>query len=163
MADGARLARAQDGRRPSLRGIGALALALLVGLALAVSAAAGEAELRRFTQQLGLADPAAFIEVVTSLRADGRLPERYLTKRRAEALGWRPGSDLCRVAPGAMIGGDRFGNYERRLPEARGRSWREADIDSTCGRRGARRLVFSNDGLIEVTIDHYETFREVPR
>jgi guanyl-specific ribonuclease Sa len=62
-----------------------------------------------------------------------------------------------------MIGGDRFGNRERRLPEARGRSWREADIDSTCGRRGARRLVFSSDGLIEVTVDHYETFEEVPR
>lgn len=93
----------------------------------------------------------------------GSLPARYVTKREAEALGWRPGDDLCRVARGRVIGGDRFHNRERRLPEARGRSWREADLDFDCGRRGARRLVFSSDGLIFVTLDHYESFREVPR
>lgn len=143
--------------------LAALGLGLLLALGPALGAQADQAALQRFADQLGLHDPAAFVETVTSLRTDGRLPERYLTKRQAEALGWRPGTDLCSVAPGHMIGGDRFGNRERRLPEARGRSWREADIDSTCRRRGARRLVFSSDGLIEVTLDHYETFEEVPR
>lgn len=143
--------------------LAALGLAVFLILGPVLAARADQASLERFADQLDLNDPAAFVETVTSLRTSGRLPERYLTKRQAEALGWHPGGDLCRVAPGHMIGGDRFGNRERRLPEARGRSWREADIDSTCSRRGARRIVFSSDGLIEVTIDHYETFEEVPR
>jgi hypothetical protein len=100
---------------------------------------------------------------VLSVRRDGRLPARYVDKREAERLGWRPGEDLCRVARGRAMGGDRFGNYERRLPERQGRSWREADLDFACGRRGARRLVFSSDGLVYVTTDHYQSFREVPR
>ena len=100
---------------------------------------------------------------VLSVRRDGRLPARYVDKREAERLGWRPGEDLCRVARGRAIGGDHFGNYERRLPERQGRSWREADLDLACGRRGARRLVFSSDRLVYVTTDHYQSFREVPR
>ena len=122
-----------------------------------------EQRLASFAAELGLRDVPGFVEAVTSIRRDGRLPARYVDKREAERLGWRPGEDLCRVAHGRSIGGDRFGNFERRLPERQGRTWREADLDFACGRRGARRLVFSSDGLVFVTIDHYETFREVPR
>lgn len=106
-------------------------------------------------------DPAGVEAVIATVRRTGRLPDHYVTKREAEALGWRPGSDLCAVAPDRVIGGDRFHNREGRLPDARGRRWFEADLDFACGRRGAKRLVFSDDGLIFVTLDHYESFVEV--
>ena len=106
-------------------------------------------------------DPASVQAVIESVRQTGRLPNHYVTKREAEALGWRPGSDLCDSAPDRVIGGDRFQNREGRLPDAQGRRWFEADLDFACGRRGAKRLVFSNDGLIYLTVDHYESFVEV--
>lgn len=124
---------------------------------------AGEAELRDFARSVGIADVPAFVETVTSLRETGRLPPRYLTRTQAERMGWRPGADLCRAAPGRAIGGDVFGNRERRLPAAPGRVWREADLDFNCGRRNAIRLLWSSDGLVYVTVDHYQSFREVPR
>lgn len=97
-------------------------------------------------------------EVALYLHQYGRLPSNFITKREAETLGW-PGGDLEPYAPGKCIGGNRFGNYEGRLPEKEGRYYTECDID-TLGEhsRGAKRLVFSNDGLIYYTEDHYETF-----
>lgn len=133
-----------------------------LALLLTSPAWAGEAALEGFARSMGLRDVSGFVETVTELRRSGRLPDRYLTKDEAEDLGWRPGSDLCDVAPDGSIGGDRFGNRERRLPERQGRRWREADLDFDCGRRGARRLVWSNDGLIYVTVDHYDSFSKVP-
>jgi ribonuclease T1 len=134
---------------------------LLAGL-LPALAFADQADLRAFGRGLGLRDLDGFVEAVTAIREDGRLPERWITKREAERLGWRPGRDLCEVADDVAIGGDRFGNREGRLPSRKGRRWTEADLDFACGRRGAKRLVFSNDRLIFVTVDHYDTFHEVP-
>lgn len=136
-------------------------LAILL-VAVGVPALAGEAEVAALGRDLGLRDVDGFVATVGSLRSQGRLPRRYLSKDEAEDLGWRPGSDLCEVADGRVIGGDRFGNRERRLPERRGRRWQEADLDFACGRRGAKRLVWSSDGLIYVTVDHYDSFEEVP-
>ncbi|MDX6751806.1 ribonuclease domain-containing protein [Geminicoccaceae bacterium 1502E] len=137
-------------------------IALLLLLLPPLPGLAGEAEVRAFASLLGLRDVEGFVATVTSLREDGDLPERYLTKSEARRLGWRPGRDLCRSDPKGIMGGDRFGNRERRLPDKPGRIWYEADLDFACGRRGARRLVFSSDGLVFVTLDHYETFKEVP-
>lgn len=117
---------------------------------------------RSFAAAMGLRDIDGFVETVETLRQTGKLPPRYLTKDDAARAGWRPGDDLCRAAPGRAIGGDRFGNREGRLPDKPGRVWREADLDFACGRRGARRLVWSNDGLIYVTVDHYRSFHAVP-
>ena len=91
----------------------------------------------------------------------GALPDNYITKEEARALGWEGGS-VENYLDGAAIGGDRFGNREGLLPEATGRSYTECDID-TNGQsgRGAKRLVFSNDGLYFYTEDHYETFSEL--
>lgn len=141
-------------------------LAVLVAalVVLALPASAGEADLRRFAREMRLSDVDGFVETVRSVRETGRLPAaRYIDKNAAAKLGWRPGDDLCRVADGRAIGGDRFSNREGRLPAAPGRRWTEADLDFDCGRRNARRLVFSSDRLIYVTVDHYATFREVPR
>ena len=88
----------------------------------------------------------------------GHLPSNFITKKDAEALGW-PGGSLEPYAPGMCIGGNRFGNYEGLLPEKEGRYYTECDIDTLgADKRGAKRIVFSNDGLIYYTEDHYKTF-----
>lgn len=99
--------------------------------------------------------------VVLYLDAFGRLPDNYITKSEAEKLGWSGGS-VEHFRAGAAIGGGRYGNYEGLLPEKSGRHYTECDID-TLGRssRGAKRLVFSNDGLYFYTDDHYESFTEL--
>lgn len=88
----------------------------------------------------------------------GHLPSNFITKKEAQNLGWTGGS-LESFAPGKCIGGSHFGNYEGILPEKEDGSYTECDID-TLGKdgRGAKRIVFSNDGLIYYTDDHYETF-----
>ena len=97
-------------------------------------------------------------DVALYLHIYGRLPDNFITKKEAEALGWEGGS-LEPYAPGKCIGGNRFGNYEGLLPEAKGRSYTECDIDTLgADRRGAKRIVFSNDGLIYYTEDHYASF-----
>ena len=88
----------------------------------------------------------------------GELPDNFMTKNEARDLGWS-GGGLDDYAPGMCIGGDRFGNYEGLLPEAPGRTYTECDIDTLgADSRGAKRIVFSNDGLIYYTDDHYESF-----
>lgn len=88
----------------------------------------------------------------------GELPDNFITKKEAQKLGWEGGS-LEPYAPGKCIGGSYFGNYEGKLPEKDGREYTECDIDTLGKRsRGAKRIVFSNDGLIYYTDDHYNTF-----
>lgn len=97
-------------------------------------------------------------EIAAYLSAYGHLPENYITKDEARALGWN-GGGLDDFRYGACIGGDRFGNYEGLLPESDGRIYTECDIDTLHqSSRGAKRIVFSNDGLIYYTDDHYESF-----
>jgi guanyl-specific ribonuclease Sa len=94
------------------------------------------------------------------LFAHGELPPNFITKAEAQALGW-DGGDLSRYAPGKSIGGDTFGNYEGQLPKAKGRKFRECDVRYSGGKRGAERIVYSNDGHVWYTADHYETFTEL--
>lgn len=97
-------------------------------------------------------------DVALYLLAYGHLPDNFITKKQAEALGWQGGS-LEPYAPGKSIGGSHFGNYEGALPEREGRRYTECDIDTQgADKRGAKRIVFSNDGLIYYTGDHYKTF-----
>lgn len=98
-------------------------------------------------------------EVALYLHLYGHLPENFITKQEAKALGWVSSEgNLWDVAPGMSIGGDRFGNYEELLPQKQGRTYYECDIDFDGGYRGGKRIVFSNDGLIYYTEDHYESF-----
>lgn len=97
-------------------------------------------------------------DVALYLHLYGELPENYITKNEARDLGWEGGS-VEDYAPGKCIGGDRFGNREGQLPEENGRTWHECDIDTLgASSRGAKRIVYSNDGLIYYTGDHYESF-----
>ena len=95
-------------------------------------------------------------DVALYIHLYGELPLNFMTKKQAKALGWEGGS-LEPVAPGMCIGGDYFGNYEGLLPEDR--EYTECDIDTLgASKRGAKRIVFSDDGLIYYTEDHYESF-----
>ena len=97
-------------------------------------------------------------DVALYIHTYGHLPKNYISKKEAQNLGWNGGS-LEPYAPGCCIGGSHFGNYEGLLPEADGRSYTECDIDTMGAKsRGAKRIVFSNDGLIFYTDDHYESF-----
>lgn len=89
----------------------------------------------------------------------GRLPNNFITKSEAKALGWDAGEgNLWDVAYGCSIGGDSFGNREGVLPQKSGISYYECDIDYAGGFRGAKRIVYSSDGSIYYTDDHYESF-----
>jgi hypothetical protein len=112
-----------------------------------------------FASGKGLREVWAFVEVVTSLRDKGRLPARFVTKSEARDHGWR-GGGLCDVWPGHVIGGDIFMNRQNLLPA--GHQYFEADLDSECDQRGPRRLVYSSERLIYITIDHYNRFVPVP-
>jgi len=95
-------------------------------------------------------------DVALYIHLYGKLPNNFITKDEARKLGWEGGS-LEPYAPGKCIGGDRFGNYEALLPEER--TYTECDIDTLgADSRGAKRIVFSSDGLIYYTDDHYESF-----
>ena len=97
-------------------------------------------------------------DVALYIHTYGRLPDNFITKKEAEALGWS-GGGLDDFAYGCCIGGNKFGNYEGLLPEKDGRKYTECDIDTMhASKRGAKRIVFSNDGLIYYTDDHYESF-----
>lgn len=89
----------------------------------------------------------------------GELPDNYITKDDARDLGWTGGSVEDYAGDGCAIGGDRFGNKEGLLPAVQGRTYYECDIDTVGDdTRGAERIVYSNDGLIYYTADHYEHF-----
>ena len=94
------------------------------------------------------------------LFAHGKLPENFITKEEAEALGWDSSVNyVSDVAPGKSIGGDRFGNYDGKLPK--GKKYFECDCNYRGGKRGAERIVYSDDGRVWYTGDHYETFTEL--
>ncbi len=104
-----------------------------------------------------------FEGVATYLKQhDGQLPCNYITKNKAQKLGWESSEgNLAEVAPGKSIGGDTFSNREGLLPKASGRKWHEADINYTSGFRGADRILYSTDGLIYKTTDHYRSFQQI--
>lgn len=110
-------------------------------------------------------EPGPIIEpqrIADYLFEHGELPENFITKKEAQALGWDSRyNDLSDVAPGMSIGGDYFGNYEGKLPRVKGRKYYEADCYYTEGKRSAYRIIFSNDGHVWYTEDHYNTFTEL--
>jgi hypothetical protein len=148
-------------RRLALR----LVLVALLGYPPAVASALAQApqaspeRLADFAGRVGLHHVAPFVDIVIALRSTGGLPDRYVTKEAARAHGWH-GGGLCMVWPGHVIGGDPFGNFGGQLPA--GHRYFEADLDSTCRQRGPSRLIYSSDGPIFVTTDHYRSFVPVP-
>lgn len=98
-------------------------------------------------------------EVALYIHLYGELPDNYVTKKEAEEAGWSGGNVERYTGEGTAIGGSRFGNREGLLPKEQGRTYTECDIDTPGeNSRGAKRIVFSNDGLVYYTEDHYESF-----
>lgn len=96
------------------------------------------------------------------LKVNGKLPDDYISVEEAKSLGWKPFlGNLDKVAPGKIITNGVFCNRNHKLPEKNGRIWYEADINYSRGFRNSMRIVFSDDGLIFVTYDHYQTFYEI--
>lgn len=98
-------------------------------------------------------------EVALYIIEYNKLPKNYITKEVAMSLGWKPSkNNLWQVSDKKSIGGDRFYNREKLLPQKRSRIYYEADIDYAGKSRNAKRIVYSNDGLIYYTADHYDSF-----
>ncbi|MBR6521857.1 MAG: ribonuclease [Oscillospiraceae bacterium] len=101
-------------------------------------------------------------DVAEYIHTYGKLPENFISKNEARDLGWVSSEgNLWDVAYGMSIGGDKFGNREGLLPDAKGRTWYECDVNYSGGFRGDERIVYSNDGLIYYTDDHYESFTQL--
>ncbi len=101
-------------------------------------------------------------DVAEYIHTFGTLPSNFITKKEAQKLGWdNKKGNLWDVTDQMSIGGDYFGNYEGLLPEADGRKYTECDVNYEGGYRGGERIVFSNDGLIFYTDDHYESFTQL--
>lgn len=101
-------------------------------------------------------------ELAAYIHAYGSLPKNYISKSEARELGWdNSKGNLWEVTDEMSIGGDRFYNREGYLPEKEGRIYYEADVNYHGGFRGPERLVYSNDGLIFYTDDHYNTFKQL--
>lgn len=97
--------------------------------------------------------------VITYVKSNKKLPDYYLTKSEARGKGWVASQgNLCDVLPGRAIGGDRFSNREKQLPK--GDQYFEADVNYNCGNRGADRIVFTKNGDVWLTHDHYKSFEK---
>lgn len=98
-------------------------------------------------------------DVVNYIEQFDKLPPNFINKKEAMKKGWNSKEgNLWEVLDGYVIGGDRFHNREKKLPEEKNRKYYEADINYNGGHRGAERLIYSNDGLYYYTKDHYKTF-----
>ena len=116
------------------------------------------------TKEVGTATDKGFDGADAWLMYRNRLPDYYVTKDIAKASGYRrKKNNLADVLPGYMIGGDVFLDKLGKLPHISGRIWYEADIDYTYGKRSLKRILYSNDGLVFVSEDHYQTFYEITK
>lgn len=97
--------------------------------------------------------------VINYVKQNHKLPDYYITKKEAKSLGWNPSKgNLCEVLPGKAIGGDTFGNREGNLPK--GEKYFEADVNYHCGNRNADRIIFTKNGNVYLTKNHYKSFEK---
>ena len=99
------------------------------------------------------------VKVINYVKSNHELPDYYITKSEARKQGWIPSEgNLCDVLPGKAIGGDKFSNREKMLPS--GKQYFEADVNYNCGNRNADRIVFTKDGDVYLTKNHYKSFQK---
>lgn len=98
-------------------------------------------------------------KVISFVKSNHKLPDYYITKSEAKSKGWVPSKgNLCDVLPGKAIGGDKFSNREKTLPS--GKQYFEADVNYNCGNRNADRIVFTKEGEVYLTKNHYKSFQK---
>lgn len=95
------------------------------------------------------------------LKYFGKLPNYYVTEEEAYNNGWKRGKSPANFIPGKMLTMGTYNNSNGHLPQADGRIWYEADVNYYEGKRNGHRVLWSNDGLIFATYDHYATFYEI--
>ncbi len=140
----------QTGSQPSVAASSSTSKAANIELA------AAEASVSETGSYTGKYEVAAYIHLY------GHLPDNFVSKTKARKAGWIASKgNLQDVLPGKSIGGSEFYNDEGQLPNKNGRTYTECDIDYSGGTRGAKRIVFSNDGLVFYTADHYKTFERL--
>lgn len=111
------------------------------------------------TSGLNIDDLTNERRVISYVKEHHKLPAYYITKNEARNQGWEASKgNLCDVLPGRAIGGDRFSNREKKLPN--GDAYFEADVNYACGRRNADRIVFTKKGEVYLTKNHYKTFEK---
>ncbi|WPO92178.1 ribonuclease domain-containing protein [Chryseobacterium sp. HR92] len=97
--------------------------------------------------------------VISYVKQNHKLPDYYITKNEARKQGWNPSKgNLCDILPGKAIGGDKFGNREGRLPD--GEKYFEADVNYHCGGRNADRIIYTQNGDVYLTKNHYKSFEK---
>ncbi|OBW42689.1 Ribonuclease precursor [Chryseobacterium sp. MOF25P] len=97
--------------------------------------------------------------IINYVKQNHQLPNYYITKNEAKKLGWNPSQgNLCEVLPGKAIGGDHFGNREGKLPKDE--KYFEADVNYSCGNRNSDRIIFTKNGEVYLTKDHYKSFEK---
>ncbi|KMQ67759.1 hypothetical protein ACM39_11790 [Chryseobacterium sp. FH2] len=97
--------------------------------------------------------------VINYVKQKHTLPDYYITKNEARKQGWNPSKrNLCEVLPGKAIGGDQFSNREKNLPG--GKKYFEADVNYSCGNRNADRIIFTKEGDVYLTKNHYRSFEK---
>lgn len=97
--------------------------------------------------------------VINYVKKNHKLPDYYITKNEAKKLGWNPSQgNLCEILPGRAIGGDYFGNREGKLPKDK--KYFEADVNYNCGNRNSDRIIFTKNGDVYLTKDHYKSFEK---
>ncbi|MFP3597482.1 ribonuclease domain-containing protein [Chryseobacterium sp. SIMBA_029] len=114
------------------------------------SSSAGQQSIEKLTEEK---------TVISYVKQQHRLPDYYITKNEARNEGWNPSKgNLCEALPGKAIGGDKFSNRERRLPD--GEKYFEADVNYQCGGRNADRIIFTKEGDVYLTKNHYKSFEK---
>lgn len=98
-------------------------------------------------------------KVIAYVKSNHQLPDFYITKSEAKSKGWIPSKgNLCDVLKGKAIGGDKFSNREKQLPK--GEQYYEADVNYNCGNRNTDRIVFTKNGDVWLTKNHYKSFEK---
>ena len=98
-------------------------------------------------------------DVALYIHTYNRLPVNFITKNEARKKGYKASKqNLWKILDGYCLGGDVFANREGSLPKKKGRTYYECDINYNGKTRNAERIIYSNDGLIYYTKDHYKTF-----
>lgn len=144
------------------------AVFVLFSLTIPVPSSAAEESCKKVVHALNKQLPSKInepeiVDILKTLNAtdNRKLPRKFVTKKQAMAKGWKPGKNLWSILAlkKKSLGGDVFKNLEGKLPQ---KKWHEADLTYKGGKRGGKRIVYSEDGVRMVTVDHYQTFTEVP-
>lgn len=87
----------------------------------------------------------------------GQLPNNFITKGSQET--WMVRRQFRTLRPRQMYWRRLFWQLRKSSPVVSGRTYHECDIDTLNAKsRGAKRIIYSDDGQIYYTDNHYKSF-----